>query len=71
MDFIEGLLKSGGRTTIFVVVDRLTKFAHFIPLTHPYTAKTVAAIFVDNIYRLYGLPKIIVSDRDILFTSDF
>lgn len=71
MDFIEGLPKSQGKTTIFVVVDRLTKYAHFMVLTHPYTAKDVAQLFLDNIYKLHGLPVSIVSDRDAVFTSTF
>ena len=71
MDFIEGLPKSWGKSVIFVIVDRLTKFAHFLPLSHPYTAKTVAATFIDHIYSLYGLPHSIVSDRDTVFTSEF
>nr|GEY21302.1 hypothetical protein [Tanacetum cinerariifolium] len=41
---------------IIVVVDTLSKYAHFIALTHPYTAKTIAQLFLDNIYRLHGLP---------------
>jgi len=71
MDFIEGLPKSGGKSVIFVIVDRLTKFAHFLSLSHPYTAKSVAAVFMDNIYSLYGMPLSIVSDRDAVFTSEF
>jgi len=71
MDFIEGLPKSLGKSTILVVVDRLVKFSYFISLTHPFSVKTIAATFIDNIYNLYGLPKIIVSDRDSMFTSDF
>ena len=70
MDFIEGLPKSGGRTTILVVVDRLSKFAHFIPLSHPFTARTVALVYIDHIYKLYGMPQVIVTDRDPLFTSE-
>ena len=50
MDFIEGLPKSQDKTVIMVVVDRLTKFAHFICLAHPYTTKDVAQIFLDYVY---------------------
>jgi hypothetical protein len=61
MDFIEGLPKSEGYSVILVVVDRLTKFAHFLPVKHPYTA-----VFLDNIVKMHGLPKIIVTDRDTI-----
>lgn len=52
-----------------MVVDRLTKYAHFLLLSHPYSVKTVAQLFMDNIYRLHGAPKVIVTDRDKIFTS--
>ncbi|GKE22498.1 retrotransposable element Tf2 [Tanacetum coccineum] len=71
MDFIDGLPMSKGRTVIMVIVDRLSKYSHFVPLTHPYTAIQVAQSFLDIIYRLHGLPKIIVSDRDAVFMSRF
>nr|GEV29659.1 gypsy/Ty3 retroelement polyprotein [Tanacetum cinerariifolium] len=45
-------------------VQRLSKYAYFIPVTHPYTVKTIAQLFLDHIYKLYGLPKSIVSDKD-------
>ncbi|KAL0455225.1 UNVERIFIED_CONTAM: hypothetical protein Slati_0861700 [Sesamum latifolium] len=71
MDFIEGLPNSEGKDSILVVVDRLTKYSHFIALKHPYTATSVAKVFFDNIYKLHGLPVSIVTDRDRVFTSKF
>lgn len=71
MDFIDGLPNSQGKSVIFVVVDRLSKYAHFIPISHPYTAVTVARIFFDNIFKLHGMPLTIVCDRDPAFTSLF
>ncbi|GKC74520.1 putative retroelement pol polyprotein, partial [Tanacetum coccineum] len=71
MDFIDGLPKSEGYSVIMVVVDRLSKSAHFIPLKHPYTAASVAVEFIRGIVRLHGIPKSIVSDRDRVFISHF
>jgi hypothetical protein len=71
MDFIDGLPSSHGKTTIFVVVDHLTKYAHFCPVGHPYTALTIAQLFVNNIVKLHGVSQSIVSDRDKIFTSKF
>jgi hypothetical protein len=71
MDFIEGLPVSNGWSVIMVVVDRLTKYGHFLLLAHPYTVSTVAQVFLANIFKLHGMPSTIVSDRDPVFTSSF
>jgi hypothetical protein len=71
MDFITDLPESRGYTELWVVIDRFTKMAHFIPLAKgSKTAEDLARIFAKEIWRLHGLPKDIVSDRDSRFTSD-
>lgn len=62
MDFIEGLPHSNGSSVILVVVDRFTKYGHFLALSHPYTAQSVAKVFLDMVYRLHGKPVSIVTD---------
>ena len=69
IDFIEGLPKVGGKSVILTVVDRFSKYAHFIALGHPYTAASVARAFFDGIVRLHGFPTSIVSDRGPVFTG--
>lgn len=71
IDFIESLPKSQENDVIFVVVDRLSKYAHFMTLSHPYTTMDVAQSFLDNIYKLHGMPRTIISDRDPIFCSKF
>ncbi|XP_039811591.1 uncharacterized protein LOC120674480 [Panicum virgatum] len=70
LDFVEGLPRLGNSDTILVVVDKYSKFAHFIPLRHPFTALSVAKAFLDHVYKLHGLPSSLVSDRDRVFTSN-
>jgi hypothetical protein len=69
IDFIEGLPKVAGKSVILTVVDRFSKYAHFIPLGYPYTAASVAQAFFDGIIRLHGFPSSIVSDRGPVFTG--
>jgi len=71
MDFIEELPDSRGKQVIFVVVDRLSKVAHFMALHHPYSAADVVQCFMDNVFKLHGFPDSITSDRDPIFVSQF
>ena len=71
MDFVEGLPMSGSANCIMVVVDKFTRYAHFIPLRHPFTTTKVALAYMDNVFKLHSLPKTMVSDRDPIFTSQF
>jgi len=69
LDFVEGLPTSDMYNAILVVVDKFSKYGHFIAIHHPYTALHIAKLFLDNIYKLHGLPRAIISDRDPIFTS--
>eukprot|EP00253_Pinus_taeda_P028202 PITA_28202 len=72
MDFITGLpKKKRNNDSIMVVVDKLSKAAHFIPAQSTYRAVQIVHIFMQNVFRLHGLPKTIISDRDVKFTSAF
>ena len=62
MDFIVGLPKSGNKSVIMVVVDCLSKYAHLCALQHPFTASTMAQLFMDHIFKIHGMPHSIVSD---------
>ena len=70
MDFIVGLPKiPNGHDSIWVIVDRLTKVAHFILVRTYYKGNKVAQLYIDNILRLHGVPSQIVSDRGTQFTA--
>jgi hypothetical protein len=70
LDFIEGLPKSKQYNSILVVVDKFSKYTHFIPLSNPFTAMQVAIHYMDSVSKLHGLPLAIISDRDKIFTSN-
>ena len=63
MDFITGLPKSEGKSVIMVIVNRLTKYAHFCALSHPFKASTVATAFMEIVQKLHGSPKIIIGNK--------
>ena len=71
LDFVEPLPRVNGKSVILSVVDRFSKYCHFIPLAHPYTAETVAQALFADIVRFHGVPQSMVSDRDPVFTSTF
>ena len=71
LDFVEALPRVRGKSVILTVVDRFSKYYHFIPLAHPYSAETVAQAFFADIVRLHGVPQSMVSDRDPVFTLKF
>jgi hypothetical protein len=71
MDFITRLPKSRGKSVIMVIVDRLTMYAHFCALSHPLKSSTISIAFMEIVQKLHGSPKIIVSDRDPIFTRNF
>ena len=72
MDFIMGLPHiSKGYDSIWVIVDRLTKLAHFIPVNSTYSARKYAELYLDRIVTLHGVPLTIISDRGLVFVSCF
>ena len=72
MDFITGLLLTQqGHDSIWVIVDRLTKLAHFVPVNTTYLAGKYAELYVSQIVRLHGVPRTIILDRRPQFIAHF
>ena len=72
MDFIVGLPRTyKGYNSIWVIVDRLTKSTHFLPVNSTYSARKYAELYLDRIVTLHGVPLTIVSDRGSVFISRF
>lgn len=63
MDFIEGPPTSKGKNVILVVVYRFTKYSHFIAISHPYTAQDIVDTYIIHVFKLHGLPKVIVTEE--------
>ena len=72
MNFVSGLPRTQkGHDAVWVIVGRLTKSAHFLPINTRYSLEKLAQLYMDEIVRLYGIPVSIVSDRDPWFVSRF
>ncbi len=72
MDFVMGLPRTQkSHDAVWVIVDRLTKSTHFLPVRMDYSLEKLAKLYIDEIVRLHGVPVSIVSDRDPRFTSKF
>ena len=70
-DLVTDLPESEGMTAIAVFVDRLTKMVHFVPCRKDISAQQYARLFIDHVFKLHGLPEVIISDRDPRFLSKF
>ena len=72
MDFVSGLPRTSRKhDAIWVIIYRLTKSAHFLPINMTYSLDRLADLYVNKIVRLHGIPKEIISDRDSKFLSRF
>jgi hypothetical protein len=71
MEFIVGLPKLDNKSVIMVVVDHFSKYAYLCALQNPFRASIVAQFFIDDIFKLHGIPHSIVSNCDPCFTSNF
>lgn len=70
LDFIKGLPTSDHYNAIPVIINKFSKYGHFIPLHHLFTATQITKLYLDHVYKLHGLPQTIISDRDPVFTSN-
>jgi hypothetical protein len=68
-DYLTHLHAINGFDEVLIVVDHLTRMAHFLPCTHSVTIEENADLFSEEVYRLHGLPRVLVSDRDSKFFS--
>ena len=72
MDFMSGLMPSThGYDVIFVCMDKLSQIAYFMPTTTYITVEGTERLFCDHVYKLHGIPKVILNDMDVRFTSRF
>ena len=72
MDFVTGLARSlRGYDVVWVIIDRQTKFAHFLPIHLSNSVEDLGVLYVCEIVRLHGVPVFVISDRDLHFTSLF
>jgi hypothetical protein len=71
MDFITSLPQFERNIVIMVVVDQLKKYAHFFSRSHPFKESTLSIAFIETVQNLHGVPKIIVSDIDTIFSRFF
>ena len=72
MDFITGLLKSNQQNdSIFVVIDKLSKAADFIPVKSTYKGVNIVDIFLKEMFRFHAIPKVTISDQDVKFIGNF
>ena len=71
IDFITSLQNSKGKNFIMVIVDRLTKYAHFCALSHPFKDSAVSTAFMETIQKLHGNPNIILSNKYPIFAGNF
>jgi hypothetical protein len=71
LDYLTHLPERNGFNIVLIVVDRLTRMAHFLPCTKTATAEETATLFLHEVYLLHGLPRVLIIDRDPKFVSGF